>query len=114
MAVATSTHGRLFELKTGHLREWFSRFEAVVVGDDPRLKHGKPAPDIFLLAASDLKAEPRDCLVFEDSPAGLQAAHAAGMQVVAAPYPGMDAERLRGAELLVGSLTEVKPEDLEI
>lgn len=45
--------------------------------------HGKPAPDLFLLAARRMGADPARCLVVEDSPAGIAAAHAAGMQAVA-------------------------------
>lgn len=45
--------------------------------------NGKPAPDLFLHAASVLGAQPSDCLVVEDSPAGIVAAKAAGMRVVA-------------------------------
>ena len=43
---------------------------------------GKPAPDLFLLAAERLAAAPADCIVIEDSPAGIRAARAAGMRVV--------------------------------
>lgn len=43
---------------------------------------GKPAPDCFLAAAAALGVEPRDCLVWEDSPAGIAAAEAAGMSVM--------------------------------
>jgi beta-phosphoglucomutase-like phosphatase (HAD superfamily) len=45
--------------------------------------HGKPAPDLFLHAARQMRAEPADCLVIEDSPAGIRAARAAGMAVFA-------------------------------
>ncbi len=44
---------------------------------------GKPSPDAYLLAAEALAAAPEDCLVIEDAPAGIQAARAAGMAVVA-------------------------------
>ncbi|MER8972617.1 MULTISPECIES: HAD family hydrolase [unclassified Mesorhizobium] len=44
---------------------------------------GKPAPDLFLHAADKMKAAPRNCLVVEDSPAGIEAARAAGMRVLA-------------------------------
>jgi sugar-phosphatase len=44
--------------------------------------HGKPAPDCFLLAAERLGQRIEDCLVFEDAPAGIQAAEAAGAAVV--------------------------------
>jgi len=43
---------------------------------------GKPAPDLFLHAASKMSVSPDDCLVIEDSPAGVQAAIAAGMRVI--------------------------------
>lgn len=46
---------------------------------------GKPAPDIYLLAAGKLGVAPADCLVFEDSYTGISAAKAAGMTVVAIP-----------------------------
>lgn len=45
--------------------------------------HGKPAPDLFLLAAKTMGALPQHCVVIEDSPAGLQAARAAGMRSIA-------------------------------
>lgn len=47
------------------------------------VEHGKPAPDLFLLAARELGREPRTCIVIEDSPAGIRAAKAAGMRVFA-------------------------------
>ncbi len=46
------------------------------------VERGKPAPDLFLLAAATIGAEPRSCLVIEDSTAGVAAARAAGMEVV--------------------------------
>jgi HAD superfamily hydrolase (TIGR01509 family) len=45
------------------------------------VERGKPAPDLFLHAARDMGAEPGRCLVIEDSPAGVEAAKAAGMRV---------------------------------
>lgn len=47
-----------------------------------RVVHGKPAPDCFLLAAKDLGVDPKDCIVFEDSYAGVEAGIAAGMKVI--------------------------------
>jgi HAD superfamily hydrolase (TIGR01509 family) len=47
------------------------------------VKNGKPAPDLFLHAARDMGASPGDCVVVEDSPAGIQAAKSAGMRVLA-------------------------------
>ncbi|WP_274626255.1 HAD family hydrolase [Arvimicrobium flavum] len=63
------------------------------------VKRGKPSPDLFLYAAEQMGAAPEDCLVVEDSPAGILAARSAGMRVVGfsggshARYPGF-AERL--------------------
>jgi mannitol-1-/sugar-/sorbitol-6-phosphatase len=47
-----------------------------------RLRRGKPDPEGYLLAARDLGADPRDCVVLEDAPAGVEAGRAAGMHVV--------------------------------
>lgn len=59
------------------------RFGATAAGDE--VPHGKPAPDIFLLAAQRLGVEPARCLVLEDSEPGARAAHAAGMAVIIVP-----------------------------
>jgi len=53
----------------------------LVTADD--VKHGKPAPDPFLEAARRLDVDPRRCLVVEDAPKGLQAAHSAGCYTLA-------------------------------
>jgi HAD superfamily hydrolase (TIGR01509 family) len=55
-------------------------FPVVVTADD--VDHGKPAPDMFLLAASRMGVAPAGCLVFEDGQPGIAAAKAAGMQWV--------------------------------
>jgi pseudouridine-5'-monophosphatase len=108
-AVATSSGRRLFDLKTTRHRAWFQVFVARILGDDPRIARGKPAPDIFLLAAAELGADPGGCLVVEDAPAGVAAAHAAGMRVLAVPDPGMQRERFAEADLVVDALTAVTP-----
>jgi len=58
-------------------------FEVMVGGKD--VTNGKPSPDIFLLAAEKLGADPKDCFVFEDSANGVRAAHAAGMKCIGIP-----------------------------
>ena len=58
-------------------------FDRIVTGDT--VPNGKPAPDIFLLAAEKLGMEPQNCLVIEDSPNGIRAGLAAGMYVVMVP-----------------------------
>jgi HAD superfamily hydrolase (TIGR01509 family) len=57
-----------------------SLFHTIVTLDD--VKIGKPAPDLFLLAAEQMGVEPRECIVYEDSDAGLEAARRAGMRWV--------------------------------
>jgi len=100
MAIATSTERPLFEVKVGPHRDWIATFDAVVCGDDPRVLRAKPAPDIFLAAADSLGADPRACLVFEDSPFGVAGALAAGMRVVALPDPVLERELFLGADLI--------------
>ena len=56
------------------------RFKALTCGED--VTNGKPAPDIFLLAAKKLGQPPCDCVGFEDSTAGLMSLHAAGIRSV--------------------------------
>ncbi|MCD8176509.1 MAG: HAD family phosphatase [Tannerellaceae bacterium] len=55
-------------------------FDTVVTAD--RITKGKPAPMCYLLAASDLQVTPQECLVFEDSFAGIQSGTDAGMRVI--------------------------------
>ena len=100
---------RTFDLKTSRHREWFALFECIVLGDDPAVRRGKPAPDIFVVAAERLHAEPRRCLVFEDAPAGVAAARSAGMSVIAVPDPNMDARAYADADAILTSLDEFDP-----
>jgi HAD superfamily hydrolase (TIGR01509 family) len=106
-AVATSSDRHHFDLKITHHREWFGIFECLIMGDDPEILHGKPAPDIFLLAAKRLQAPPQQCLVFEDSPAGVEAARAAGMFVVAVPDPHMNDGAYRNAHQIIRNLNDL-------
>ena len=106
LAVGTSSTLRLYELKTSHL-PWFSAFSAVVSGDHPQVKALKPAPDIFLAAARALGAQAERCLVIEDSPAGVLAARAAGMSVIAIPDAALEDTRFESASLIVRSYPEL-------
>lgn len=82
LSVASSTH---LKGTKSHLAESgiLEPFEVVVGGD--MVTKGKPNPDIFLKAAELLGLTPDECIVVEDSPAGIRAAHAAGMKAVLVP-----------------------------
>ena len=107
LAIATSTEAPLFAIKAARHRDWLGIFRAAVCGDDPRVARSKPAPDIFLAAAQDLGAAPHHCLVFEDSPFGVEAARAAGMQVIALPDPAMDRGRYAQADVVVAGFADL-------
>lgn len=76
MAVASGSHHETV-IKTLDQIKLTSKFDAIITQDD--VENSKPAPDLFLLAAEKLKVEPTDCIVFEDSDLGIQAAKTAGM-----------------------------------
>ena len=109
-AIATSSSSPMFEAKFEKHKKWFSQFTQIVRGDDPELKEGKPAPDIFLLAAKRLRVDPAECLVFEDAPTGTEAALAAGMSVVVVPDPNMDHCHYKNASQIISSLKDFDPE----
>jgi len=106
-AVATSSTTHHFKLKTSRHQEWLQLFEFVITGDDPAVKQGKPNPDIFLVVADRLHASPDNCLVFEDSPAGIEAAHAAGMHSIAVPDPNMSDDKYGKASQIIRSLNDI-------
>ena len=70
----------------------------------------KPAPDVFLEAARRLNLPPEDCIVIEDSVAGVEAAHNAGMQCIAVTTTHA-AEELPDPDVLVNLLSDL-PEDI--
>jgi len=113
MAVATSTERKFYDLKVSP-HAWFSLFRAVVCGDDPSVGARKPAPNIFLSAARELRADPKQCIVIEDSPAGVQAGLAAGMRVIAMPHPAIGAEACAGAHRIVAGWSEISASDLAL
>lgn len=104
-AVASATARAEIErrLEAVGLRE---RFGAVVGGDE--VAHGKPAPDLFLLAAERLGVAPPECVVLEDSEAGIRAAAAAGMPAIMVPDLAQPTAAVRGlADSVVPSLSAV-------
>jgi beta-phosphoglucomutase family hydrolase len=73
-------------------------FKVVVTADD--VVHGKPSPDMFLLAARQMGVAPEKCLVFEDADPGVRAAEAAGMRWVR--VPSRTKTTGKGGEMLAG------------
>lgn len=80
-------------------------FDCVLTID--HVRRGKPAPDIYHLAASQLELEVGSCLVIEDSPVGMQAALAAGMRCVVVPDPNLDGRDFDAAFARFSSLEEL-------
>ncbi|KAH8262563.1 probable pseudouridine-5'-phosphatase isoform X2 [Drosophila bipectinata] len=112
-ALATSSGADMVELKTTDHQELFSLFNHKVCGStDKEVANGKPAPDIFLVAAGRFPIPPdaSNCLVFEDSPNGVTAANSAGMQVVMVPDERLSPEKSSHATQVLRSLEDFKPE----
>ncbi|MDA7656767.1 HAD family phosphatase [bacterium] len=82
LAVASGSSREVVEktLQVLGISDWFD--EVVSSNEVP---NGKPAPDVFLEAASRIGIAPEDCVVFEDARSGIIAARAAGMEVVVVP-----------------------------
>jgi mannitol-1-/sugar-/sorbitol-6-/2-deoxyglucose-6-phosphatase len=105
LAVASSSQYRLIDAALGHfgLRGHFA-----VIHSAEEEPYGKPHPAVFLSAATRLGVGPKECLVWEDAPAGVVAAKAASMACVAVPEEGEGGHPAYGlADLVVGSLLEV-------
>ena len=102
-AIVTSCGQTLADLRLGAVG--LPTPEVRVVAED--VKNGKPAPDGYLLAARRLKTDPRQCLVFEDAPAGLAAGRAAGARVIALTT-SLGADALVGAEAFIADFTGVR------
>jgi beta-phosphoglucomutase len=109
MAIASSTPIENVRLIVGSLGIG-KYFQAVITDRD--VTEGKPSPQVFLLAAQRLGAEPKNCIVFEDAVAGVKAAKRADMYCVAitSSHPR---EKLKQADLVVDTLEELTVKDLE-
>ncbi|XP_076098965.1 pseudouridine-5'-phosphatase-like isoform X1 [Mytilus galloprovincialis] len=114
IAIATGSSQHLMDLKTRNHKDFFSLFlHSVVSTDDPEVKHGKPAPDIFRICAKRFKENPipEKVLVFEDAPNGVDAAHAAGMRCVWVPHEEQDRNTHKDkCSLVLDSLEHFVPE----
>ena len=109
LAIASSSNPELIEvvLDAAGLRGLFP-----VAVSSEEVARGKPAPDVYLEAASRLGVEPTRCAAVEDSHNGIRSAKAAGMRVIAVPnlhFPPDD-EALALADVVVPSIGELTPE----
>jgi beta-phosphoglucomutase len=114
MAVASSSMNANAMLKKIRFSDDQSLLEVFSVNATGRkLKHGKPNPEIFLDAASDLKMPPAHCFVAEDAPAGIEAAKAGGMfgLGVARHHDGTSLRKV-GADLVVTHLDQIDVAEL--
>lgn len=105
MAVATSSQTAHAHNKLGHagILDYFRQ----IIGGD-QVEHSKPAPDIYLRAASALSVDPVKCLALEDSANGVRAAVAAGMTVVQIPdLVQPDKQLLELGHIVLPSLAKV-------
>ena len=79
----------------------------LVTGND--VSRGKPDPQVFQIAADRLGISTRRCVVIEDAPAGIAAAHAAEMPCIALVSTGRTQDELREADRVVTSLSQITP-----
>jgi beta-phosphoglucomutase len=82
-------------------------FAAAISSEE--VKAGKPEPDVFLVAAAKLGAAPRDCIVIEDAPAGIEAARRAGMRSIGV----LTTHRELNADLVAPSLDQLPSDFFE-
>lgn len=86
-------------------------FDAIVSGVD--IQRPKPAPDIFLQVAQQLNVNPAECLVIEDSAAGVAAAKSAGMVCLGFYNPSSGDQDLSSADQIIDSFFDKNPGFLE-
>jgi len=107
-AIGSSTHLANIDLSLGMigLAEFF---QGIVTAED--VHHGKPDPEVFLVAAQRVDRAPERCVVFEDAHVGIQAARAGGMRVVGVATTHT-IEELTEPDLAVHRLDELEPATL--
>ncbi|MGV9962934.1 HAD family hydrolase [Streptomyces olivaceus] len=107
VAYCVASSGSHERIRVGHRKTGLDRwFDDGRIFSSQDVGRGKPAPDLFLYAAERMGVAPARCVVVEDSPLGVQAAVAAGMDVYG--FTGMTpAARLAGATRLFGDMGDL-------
>ncbi|MFX0026645.1 MAG: HAD family hydrolase [Candidatus Hermodarchaeota archaeon] len=108
LAVGTSAPRENVELLLNKL-QLKQHFDVLITAAE--VKSGKPSPDVFLISAKKLKVKPKNCLVIEDAPVGIEAAQRAGMKSIALTTTHEKSEFLN-ADLIVKDLSEVNLKDI--
>ena len=81
--IITSLNKDFIDFAISYNKEWFeTNFDMVITGEDKRIKHGKPSPDIFILAAESLRVKLEECIIFEHSLNGIKAAMSSGISYI--------------------------------
>ncbi len=112
LALASSANRPLIDLAL-ELAGLASSFEASVSAEE--VENGKPAPDVYLEAASRLGVPAERCAAIEDSSSGIRAANAAGMRVIAIPNRDLppEPESVALADLTIDAVVELTPDMIE-
>ncbi len=103
VAIATSSAREKSEAVLQSVRIPYKQM-VYITGDDVKSK--KPNPELFLIAAQGINVPPQNCVVIEDAPNGVQAAHAAGCKCIAVTN-STSPQKLSQADLIVSALTHV-------
>ena len=103
-AVASSSPIEFIEANISKL-DFNAYFQFLLSGNE--VKHGKPAPDIYLTAAERLNVSPQDCVVLEDSHNGVTAAKAAGMTCIGFQNPNSGTQDISMADMVVDNVRKI-------
>lgn len=102
LAIASSSRHPKFIAANLKIEKYFN-----LIIDGSMITNHKPDPEIYVKTATELKVDPKNCLVIEDSASGVIAAKIAGMKVIAVPNWSTKDQNFSPADLMVTSLKEI-------
>ncbi len=107
MAIATSSKSSWvrMSLENNKILEYIN---TIISADDNDIEHGKPAPDVYLKAASILKTQPKNLVAVEDSSSGIKAAKAAGLYCIGLRNGANDGQNMDEADEIVNGYKRLK------